>query len=375
MSKHPKVWLKAESGTRPITVAAVTVNCPFCEEPLGSVLGGGLPVGMACGCGAQVVSVSDSELAPTPPAVLSEACRLLKQRLSDRVSGHDEILGRMALMGARHLHLRDRQRALLIGPSGTGKTTIAVALAEALGCPAVVWDASVSAEVGWSGVSITEVLAEMYAAYDGDLGRLRASVLIADEIDKLAVGDAVGSARHHKIGQMKSLLGLLGGGVPVRFQEGGDRGRTIALNTDDMLILGMGTFHGIPEDPGPGDLVSYGFTIEFAGRFPVVLRLRPLGPDHLVEILRREVSGSVAAASEFGYTIQIPPAVLRYVATAVADGGEGVTPRAGAGWLVSAVDTVLLRLIDLDARPGTRAVLRADDVPIPAPVRGRAGPR
>ena len=193
-----------------------------------------------------------TERAPSPPEVLGEAFRVLRGRLDERVSGHGEVLSRLALIGARHLHSGGRQRALLIGPSGVGKTTIGAALAEALECPTTVWDVSVSSEVGWAGISVSDVLSEMYTAYDRDLNWMSRGVLIADEVDKLAIRGAQGASRDHRVGQQKSLLGILGGGVPARFQENGERGPTLTIRTDDMLILGLGAFHGLPEDPGAG---------------------------------------------------------------------------------------------------------------------------
>jgi hypothetical protein len=56
---------------------------------------------------------------------------------------------------------------------------------------------------------------------------------------------------------------------------------------------------------------------------------------------------------------------------AVAAAGEEVTPRAGMGWLQAAVDTAVLRLLDLSARPGTRFQVRPDDIPVPAALRTR----
>jgi ATP-dependent Clp protease ATP-binding subunit ClpX len=369
VANHPQVWLQDGSEERAIRVSPLSMDCPFCDAQLGSVVAARLMVGTPCDCGARVIRISATELAPTPPAVLAEAYREVRRRINDSVIGHDQAVAQLALMGARHLHLGGRQRALMIGPSGTGKTTIAVALADALGCPAVVWDASVSSEVGWSGVSVANILAEMYSAYDEDLRWMARGILIADEIDKLAVRDATGSAREHRLGQMKSLLGILGAGAPVRFQQDGDRGRPVSVTTDDMLIIGMGSFHDLPPHPGPAELIGYGFTIEFASRFPVVITLDSLDTDALVRLLRREMAPSIASAADFGFAIDVPDSVLIYVATAVGSGGDSVTPRAGVGWLQSAVDAALLRLIELEARQGTRYQIRPDEVSVPCGLR------
>jgi DNA polymerase III delta prime subunit len=368
MAIHPQVWLQNEAEERPITVSALTLDCPFCGQQLGSVVRARVVPGWRCSCGAQVTAISDDELAPTPPAVLAQAFREVRRRLAERVVGHEGVLARLALMGAKHLHHGGRQRGLIIGPSGVGKTSLAVALAEALECPAIVWDASVSSEVGWSGVSIAEVMAEMYTSYDRDVLWMSRGILIADEICKLAVRRAEGSAREHRLGQQKSLLGLLGGGPPVRFLENGDKGRPLTVSTDHMLIIGLGAFHDLPEDPGPSELIAYGYMPEFASRFPVILTLDRLEVGGLVQVFRREIEPALTAAQDFGYRIEVPDAVLFYIATAVAEGSRDVTPRAGAGWLVSAIDMALVRLLDLDARPGTQLILRADDVPIPAAI-------
>jgi|GEM_PF-2802016 len=369
MAQRQEFWLSRGSEARRARIGALSLSCPFCGEPLGTVLG--LEIGARCNCGA-LVARSEQARTPAPPGLLREAFHELQRRISESVLGHDRVVSRLALIGARHLHLGGRQRALLIGPSGTGKTTMGTALARAMGCPALVWDASVSSEVGWAGVSVTDVLAEMYSAYDRDLGRMARGVLVADEIDKLATRDADGRTREHRRGQQKSLLGLLGGGVPFRFQEDGERGPTISVSTDDMLIIGLGTFDGLGPDPGPSELVSYGFSPEFVSRFSVVVSFGSLSVRALTLVLRREVAPAIEAAAEFGYDIELPDSVLSYVATVVASCGDEVTPRAGAGWLQSAIDEALLRLLDLEAKAGAVLRIREEDIPVPSAMQNRS---
>jgi len=302
---------------------------------------------------------------------MAAAYHEIRRRLQQTIVGHEDIVQRLALLGARHVHLGGRQRALIIGPSSSGKTTMGVALAAAVECPALVWDVSTSSESGWAGVDAGGALAELYQQCERDLEVMARSVAIFDELDKLACRDTVGTARAHKQGQQKSLLGWLGGGAPLRFAESGDRGAAVSVSTDDMLIIGSGVFEGLGSDPGPAELMSLGFSAEFISRFPVILRLDRLSPEHLVPIYRDAVADAVASARDFGYEVCASDALLMYVAKSVAAGGDAVTPRAGMGWLQSAVDAALLRLLDLSARPGTRYQLRPDDVAIPATLRSR----
>lgn len=372
MRERRQYWLHRDGEERELKLSALTMDCPFCAEPLGSAAGG-IGFDARCMCGAGVVRWSEPGSIPSRPGLMASAYREIRERLGARIVGHDRLLDRLALLGARHLHHGGLQRALIIGPSGTGKTTSAVALADALESPMAVWDVSVSAEVGWSGVDAGNVFSELYHACDRNVERMRTAILVFDECDKLAVGDATGTAKEHRRGQAKSLLGILSGGVPVRFPEDGDRGRTISVPTDDMLVLGLGTFEGLPRDPGPLELIQYGFATEFASRWPVILSLDALTENELVAIFKRELSATVNAAAEFGYDVHVPEAVLSSVAQALTAAGPGATPRAGVGWLRAAVDTALLRLLDLNARAGASYGVRFEDVPIPESILNCVG--
>jgi ATP-dependent protease Clp ATPase subunit len=371
MRARRRYWLSDGSQEREAALSALTLDCPFCAAPLTSAATAILGVGTHCGCPAVVVRRSEPEVVPPPAGVMASAFREIRQRLEQAIVGHTDVLQRLALSGARHVHMGGTQRLLLVGPSGSGKTTVSVALAAALDCPALVWDVSTSSESGWAGVDAGGALAELYQQCDRNLEIMSRSVTVLDELDKLACRDATGTVRSHRQGQQKSLLGWLGGGAPLRFAENGDRGQAVAVSTDDMLVVGSGVFEGLAPDAGPAGLVALGFSTEFVSRFPLVLRLKPLSPEHLVPIYRQAVADAVSAAKDFGFHIEVDVAVLAYVARAVAAAGEEVTPRAGMGWLQSAVDTAVLRLLELSARPGTRYQVRPDDVPVPAALRSR----
>lgn len=281
----------------------------------------------------------------------------------------DDAVDRLALLGARHVHIGGCNRALIVGPPGSGKSTALVSLARIIGCASLVWDVSTSSEAGWSGVDLNAAMAELYHGCDRDVERMERSLIILDEACKIAVRDAKGSSREQKFGQQKNLLSLLSGGVPVRFAEHGDRGQAVAVVSDNMLIIAAGAFDGLPMDPGPGELVAYGYMPELASRFPMLLSFSGLEPQHLAAVYRSSTALPIRAAAEFGFEIIVPDSLLLYVANTVVSAGPHVTSRAGQGWVQAALDTALLRLLDLGARPGTRYVLRSDDVRIPSSVR------
>ena len=171
---------------------------------------------------------------------MAGAYREIRDRIATTVHGHESTIAQVSLSAARHVHLGGRQRLLVVGPSGTGKTTLAIAAGRAMDCPMAVWDVSGASETGWAGVDLAAVLAELYATCDGDLERLSRAVLVLDEVDKLAMGEASGVTRQHRRGQQVSLLGLVGGGAPIRFQEDGERGPSLTIYADNMMVMGRG---------------------------------------------------------------------------------------------------------------------------------------
>ena len=366
-----KVVLRQDAEERVARVTALTLGCPFCGASLGSLAGGAYEPGMMCTCGAVVHSVTGGPRWDSAPGALADAYREIRTRVVSTVQGHEDAIARLSLMAARHLHLGGRQRALVIGPSGTGKTTLAVALAEALDCPLAIWDVSVSSEAGWAGVDLAVVMAELYEACDGSLERMSRSILVLDEADKIAVGDTVGVAKAHKRGQQKSLLAVLGGGVPTRFQADGDRGSALAVRTDDMMILGLGAFEGLRPDPSPSDLVAYGYMVELASRFPVIVSLSRLQPAALMTVLERAAAEAIEPVVEFGFDIRVTRPAVRYAVDALERGDPSLTTRAAIGWLQAAVDAVLLKLLDLGAPVGTRYEITPDDVAIPRALRAQ----
>ena len=368
MRERRRYWMSNGTDEREMVLGPLTLDCPFCGTEMGTAAGGEVHPLMRCDCEAVVARAGDPEWPALPSGLLARAYHQIRDRMREDVVGQDAVVDRLALLGARHVHLGGRQRALVTGPSGTGKTTILTSLARAIGCPMLVWDVSTSVEAGWSGVDADAALAELYHTCDKSLERMSRAVIVLDEVCKLAFRTAEGTSREHRRGQQKSLLGLLGGTAPVRFTEHGDRGRAISISTDDMLIIGAGAFEGLEAGAGPTELVRYGYLTEFASRFSMVLSIQPLSPTALVEIYRVGIADAVTAASQFGYGIEVPDAVLLHVAQVIAGAGPSVTPRAGLGWLQATIDSALLRLLDLAARSGARYRIQLSDVEIPSSI-------
>ncbi len=262
----------------------------------------------------------------------------------------------LALAGVRHIAGGSGERILLTGPSGCGKSTLTRALAEALDVPWLLIDVTMLSEQNWQGTDISD---HLEALYDRHGARAEESVIVLDEVDKLCVRDAERSSKDYRIGKQQSLLPLLGTGSEIPLMNGQ------RVRPDRMLILMAGVFDGLPAGTaGPGDLVRLGLMHELVERMGRIIRLRPLPTSELMAVLRAGLSSTAVAFRLFGYFLEVPDAVLAYVASRLRSGDEA-GPRSGIAWLRSAADRLLVRLLDEAAPIGTIVVLRPDDVLVP----------
>ena len=79
---------------------------------------------------------------------------------------------------------------LLVGPTGTGKTETIRAASSYLGLPFAEVNASNLVPQGIKGMSIEDVLLELYAKAGKDLKKAERGIVFLDEFDKLKEGDA-----------------------------------------------------------------------------------------------------------------------------------------------------------------------------------------
>jgi ATP-dependent protease Clp ATPase subunit len=301
--------------------------------------------------------------------------------LRARVTGHDAALEQLALAfdhrwaGAQGASVRER--VLLIGPSGTGKSHILRALAEVLAIPCVVVDASSLSESGWQGLQPADVMARVYDAVDRDIARIErgGAMIILDEADKLTPGRLDGDAQIRSVreGRQQSLLSILGGLTPVRFtieeqQQLDRRVLSLAARTDRMPIICAGAFpdlrfHG--SAPTDQDLRDYGMIPELASRLSSRIVLAQRTPAELVAMWRSEVglvAQLTASAAAVGYELVITEGATAVAAHAVHSATAGMTTRGGAAMISAAVRRALIAALAAGASGSQRIVIAPDDV-------------
>lgn len=220
----------------------------------------------------------------------------------------------------------DKSNILLMGPSGTGKTHIARAVARMLKVPFYVGDATKLTSAGYVGDDVESLLQGLIAAADQDLERAEWGIVFIDEIDKLARKTGRGATGYRDVsgeGVQQSLLKFLEG-AKVAVPRG--HGQMVAadqpcdmIDTTNVLFICAGSFAGIEEcveqrvnkgsSLGFGaqerkrfdvldktsvysqviedDVLEFGIIPELAGRMPVLTSTLDLTEDELVEVLTK----------------------------------------------------------------------------------------
>jgi ATP-dependent Clp protease ATP-binding subunit ClpX len=271
--------------------------------------------------------------------------------LDQHVVGQDEAKRQLAVAVYTHykkvaLAAADRRdivksNVLLIGPTGTGKTLLCETLSRALDVPFVTGNATSLAQTEFVNEEIEALLQRLIDKADGDLGRAERGIIFIDEIDKLKAVPAEGGGQVRGVSgeRVQHALLKIMEGAPVKLKDGRH------IDTTQVLFICGGAFVGIDqiladthaygfiatgdEDNQqvldrlnarvkPTDLFQFGLIPEFAGRLPIVTRVKPLTREMLVRIMT-EPQNSIykqfqAILEGEGVTLTIEAAVFEQIA-------------------------------------------------------------
>ncbi|MGD8568749.1 MAG: ATP-dependent Clp protease ATP-binding subunit ClpX [Gammaproteobacteria bacterium] len=215
----------------------------------------------------------------------------------------------------------EKSNILLVGPTGTGKTLIARSLADIVGVPFAIADATTLTQAGYVGEDVESILVRLLDVAGGDVARAEWGIVYIDEIDKLARSSESNMGVRDVSGEgvQQALLKMVEG-TQVKIPAKGRRregGEDVVIDTSNILFIAGGAFSGLekivdkrlqPKDLSigfqatvektsnptqeelldaiePEDLRYFGLIPEFIGRFPVITSLEPLTVEVLIQIL------------------------------------------------------------------------------------------
>ena len=211
----------------------------------------------------------------------------------------------------------DKTNTMLIGPTGSGKTFLVKKLAEFMGVPYHIADASSLTAAGYVGGSVESLVEGLVDAANEDYDAASTGIIFIDEVDKIAKKSMAGNKKD--VGGESVQQGLLKiiEGTDVNIERNNGLAKVkLNIDTSFMFVICGGAFVGLediiaermnlspetnigltgtPKEEVdnkknlqyviPDDIEKYGFIPELIGRIPLVATLDELSVEELYKIL------------------------------------------------------------------------------------------